>query len=169
MKFHAYRPQIQFKKNGIEVLASTLLIILWVLGCLLLAHWAWVLFPLASVQSPPKLEQNASSQLTDVLSAHWFKPVNGQKMISLSTVNFKLVGIYASTIDTKSFAVFKLADGKQKSVLINQEISSGILLQNVDPDYVAVGQQGNTQNLYLENKKSSLKSIKIVTPVIKIQ
>ena len=167
MKFQTYKSNIQFEKNGMELFARIIHILLISSGGFLLAYWAWILFAPTSADLPLKLEQTTSSQLTTVLAAHWFKPASGQIIIPVAPVNFKLVGIYASTSHKTSFAVFKLADGKQKSVLLNQEISSGILLQNVNADHVEIGQQGNTQKLYLENRKPNGKSSQIAMPLLK--
>ena len=167
MKFQTYRPKIQFEKNGIELLAMTLQILLIISGGFLLAYWAWILFAPPTAQLPPKLEQTTSSQLTNVLAAHWFKPSSGQIIIPMATVNFKLVGIYAAKSSHKSFAVFKFDDGKQKSVLLNEVINSGIFLQSITPEFVEVGQQGSLQKLYLEDRKSARSSTQVSTPIFK--
>ena len=167
MKFQTYRPKIQFEKNGIELLAMTLHILLIISGGFLLAYWAWILFIPATAELPPKLEQTTSSQLTTVLAAHWFKPASGQIIIPMATVNFKLVGIYASKSSHNSFAVFKFDDGKQRSVLLNEVINPGIFLQSITPAFVEVGQQGSTQKLYLEDRKSATSSTQTRTPIFK--
>lgn len=155
MKLQTYRPKILFEKKGLELFAILLQAILFALAGLLLSQWMWVFFAPATLELPPKLEQMTSTQLTTVLAAHWFTPANGQLVISPPTVNFKLVGIYASANSKLSFAVFKLADGKQRAVLLHQEITSGIVLQDIKPNAVEVGQQGSTQKLMLETKKFS--------------
>lgn len=160
MKLQTYRPKILIEKKGLELFAIFLQAVLFALGGLLLAHWMWVFFAPASLEPPPKLEQTTSTQLTTVLAAHWFTPATGQLVISASPVNFKLVGIYASANRKSGFAVFKLADGKQRAVLLNQEIISGIVLQDIKPNAVEVGQQGNTQKLMLETKKVSNRLLK---------
>ena len=116
MKFQTYRPKIQFEKNGIELLAMTLQILLIISGGFLLAYWAWILFAPATAELPPKLEQTTSSQLTTVLAANWFKSASGQIIIPMATVNFKLVGIYASKSSHNSFAVFKFDGEEDKNI-----------------------------------------------------
>jgi hypothetical protein len=51
--------------------------------------------------------------------------------------------------------VFKLADGKQRAVLLHQEITAGIQLHAIKSDGVEVGSEGNVQTLTLENRKSN--------------
>ena len=156
MNLQMYRPKILFEKKGLELFAIFLQAVLFALGGLLLAHWLWVFFAPATLELPPKLEQTTSTQLTTVLASHWFTPATGQLVIAASPVNFKLVGIYASANSKPGFAVFKLADGKQRAVLLNQEITSGIVLQVIKPNAVEVGQPGSTQKLSLE--KESIQS-----------
>ena len=155
MKLQTYRPKILFEKKSYELLAGLLHSILYVMGGLLLAHWAWLFFAPITLELPAKLEQASSTQLTTVLAAHWFSPANGQLAKAASPVNFKLVGIYASLTSKAGFAIFKLADGKQRPVLLHQEITPGIRLQSIQPEGVEVGQDGNTQKLLLENRKAS--------------
>lgn len=152
MKLQAYRPKILFEKKGPELFSALLQAILFALGGLLLARWAWLFFAPVSLELPPKLEQTTSTQLTTVLAAHWFTPTTGQVVMAAAPVNFKLVGIYASTTSKLGFAVFKLADGKQRAVLLHQEITPGVVLQEIKPNSVEVGQPGSTQKLLLEKK-----------------
>lgn len=155
MKLQPYRPKILFEKKSYELLAALLHSLLYVMGGLLLAHWAWLFFAPITLELPAKLEQTTSTQLTTVLAAHWFSPANGQLTMAAAPVNFKLVGIYASSSSKPGFAIFKLADGKQRAVLLHQEISPGNRLQSIKPDGVEVGQEGNTRKLLLENRKAS--------------
>ena len=157
MKLQMYRSKILFEKNGIEIFAVLLNVIMFILGGLLLARWFWVFFAPATLELPAKLEVTTSAQLTNVLAAHWFSPATTQAVMAAPTVNFKLVGIYAPTTSKAGFAVFKFADSKQKAVLIHQEINSGIALQNIQSDSVEVGQPGNTQTLFLDNPNPAIK------------
>ncbi len=181
MKLAALRPTIRFEKKWPEIIASLLHAAVFILGGMLLARWIWLLFSPTVLVMPPALEQAASSQSATILAAHWFTPKTGGIAIAApSTVNFKLVGIYAATgnragviktggnkitdsqtgdsqtSDNKQgFAVFKLADGKQKSVLLHQEITAGIHLQAIKQEAVEVGQEGSTQTITLESRQSA--------------
>lgn len=155
MKLQAYRPKILFEKKGLEVFAVLLQTALFALGGLLLARWCWLFFAPASLELPQKLEQTTSTQLTTVLAAHWFTSVTGQVVMAAQAVNFKLVGIYASTTNKSGFAVFKLDGGKQRAVLLHHEIIPGIFLQDIKPNAVEVGQQDNKQMLVLEKRRVS--------------
>lgn len=161
MKLAALRPTIRFEKKWPEIIASLLHAAVFILGGMLLARWIWLLFSPTVLIMPPASEQAASSQSATILAAHWFTPKTGGIAIAApSTVNFKLVGIYAATGsqagDSKQgFAVFKLADGKQKSVLLHQEITAGIHLQAIKQEAVEVGQEGSTQTITLESRQSA--------------
>ena len=154
MKLAALHPTIRFEKKWPEIIASVLHAATFILGGMLLARWIWLLFSPTVLVMPPALEQAVSSQSATILSAHWFTPKTGAIAIAApSPVNFKLMGIYAATDSKLGFAIFKLADGKQKSVLLHQEISPGIHLQTIKQETVDVGQEGNTQSIALESRK----------------
>jgi type II secretory pathway component PulC len=156
MKLRSLRPKIHFDKKGPDILAAMLHAVVFVMGGMLLAHWTWLLFAPVTQELPLALEQPTSSQLTTIVSGHWFASTSGQKIVATpATVNFKLMGIYASSGDKLGFAVFKLADGKQRAVLLHQEITAGIQLHAIKSDGVEVGSEGNVQTLTLENRKSN--------------
>ena len=122
----------------------------------MLARWTWLLFAPLSPVPPQKPEQSVSSLSSTILAGHWFGLTKGRPVVTTSaTVNFKLVGIYSPTGGKPGFAVFKLADGKQRAVLLNKEITPGISLMSIKPDGVQVGQEGNTQALVLEGNKAN--------------
>ncbi len=154
MKLQAYRPKILFEKKRLELFAVLMQAVLFALAGLLLAHWMWIFFAPAPLELPPKIEQTPSTQLTTLLAAQWFTPPNGQQRIEPPPVDFKLVGIYASANSKPGFAVFKLADGKQRAVLLHQEIIPGVVLQDIQKNEVEVGQSGSTKKMLLEKKSS---------------
>jgi len=153
MKLAALRPQIRFDKKWSDVAASLMHVATFVLGGFLLARWIWLLFSPTIPVLPPALKQAASSQSATILSGHWFATTSAQMAaLAPAAVNFKLVGIYAPSSDKLGFAVFKLADGKQRAVLLHQEITAGIILRTIKPESVQVGQEGSMQTLVLENR-----------------
>jgi len=153
MKLAAFRPQIRFEKKWPELSADLLQLAIFVVGGMLLARWIWLIFSPIIPVLPPASEQAASSQSATILSGHWFATTSAQ-MASLApaAVNFKLVGIYAPSANKLGFAVFKLADGKQRAVLLHQEITAGLILRTIMPESVQVGQEGSMQTLTLENR-----------------
>jgi hypothetical protein len=155
MKLTSLRSKIRFEKKWPELLADILLAAVFVLGGMLLAHWIWLFFaPVASVL-PIKSERSASTQSATILAGHWFKYSSSQVVAVVpSSVNFNLMGVYAPTDSTSGFAVFKMADGKQRSVLLKQEITPGVNLISVQQEGVEVGQDGATQ--YLKLPKNEL-------------
>lgn len=156
MKLAALRPNIRFEKKWPDIIASLLHATAFVLGGMLLARWLWLLFSPMVPVLPPALEQAASSQSATILAAHWFAPTAGGVAIAAPvTASFKLVGIYAPSGDKLGFAVFKLADGKQRAVLLHQEITAGIRLHAIKPGGVELGSEGNIQTLTLESRKSN--------------
>lgn len=150
MKLSGLRPKIRFEKKWPELIADILYATAFVLGGMLVARWIWLFFAPVAPVLPLKPEQSASSQSAAILAGHWFGSNSNQALAVVpSSVNFNLMGIYAPTDSSSGFAVFKMADGKQRSVLLNQEITPGISLISVQQDGVEVGQEGATQTLKL--------------------
>jgi len=65
-----------------------------------------------------------------------------------TTLNLKLKGIVS-----ESSAVFRLADGKDKPVAIDQEVMGGVTLTRTAKDFVILDVNGDTQRLTLERVK----------------
>lgn len=164
MKMPFYRPKIEFEKSLPELVAVILHAILFLLGGMLLARWFWLFFSPTSPPIPIKMEQSTSSQLTTILSANWFSQPKDTSIIAAPVAfNFKLVGIYAPSSNKQGFAIFKLEDGKQRAVLLHQEIIGGVKLQAIKPDEVEVGQEDNTRTVKLESRK--LTNREVIKPI----
>lgn len=138
-------------------MAGLLHALLFILGGLIFARWTWIFLTPDTAELPSKMEQATTTQLTTLLDAHWFTPAIGS-IVAAPLVNFKLVGIYSSSNDKPGFAVFNLVNGKQRAVLLHQEITAGIYLLTIRPDVVQVGKEGDMQTLNLESS-SLLKPI----------
>ncbi len=151
MKLNANPSKILFEKKWPDLLAGLLHVLLFILGGLMLARWTWLFLAPDSVELPPKTEQANTMQLTTLLDAHWFTPTSGRVVTAPPPVNFKLVGIYAPLNGRHGFAVFNLVNGKQRAVLLHQEITTGINLLAIGPNGVQVGEEGNLQTLSLES------------------
>jgi len=65
-----------------------------------------------------------------------------------TTLNLKLVGIVS-----ESTATFRLSDGQDKPVRINEEVMSGVTLLRTAKDFVTLDVNGETQKLTLERVK----------------
>lgn len=156
MKLAALRPKIRFEKKWPDFVARLLHAAVFILGGMLLARWIWLLFSPNVPVAPAALEQSVSSQSAIILSGHWFGQSTGRMTAPApSTVNFKLMGVYAPTGNKLGFAIFKMADGKQRSVFLRQEITPGIALHLIKKNSVQVGQVGSTQTLVLESRKQT--------------
>ena len=157
MKLATLRPQIHFEKKWSDLSADLLQAFLFVVGGMLLARWIWLLFSPTIPEFLPATEQSLSNQTASIISGHWFAASSGRgASIATASINFKLVGIYAPSDKRLGFAVFKQADGKQRAVLLHQEITPGIMLHNIMSESVQVGQEGSIQTLVLENHTPSV-------------
>lgn len=65
-----------------------------------------------------------------------------------TTLNLKLIGIVS-----ESNATFRLADGKNKAVKIENEVMNGVTLTGTAKDFVTLDVNGETQKLTLERVK----------------
>lgn len=157
MKLASFRPQIRFEKKWSELSADLLQAFLFLIGGMLLARWIWLIFSPTIPVLPPVSDQTASSHSSIILSGHWFAQPSGRDApIAPASINFKLVGIYAPSDKKLGFAVFKQTDGKQRAVLLNQEITPGIMLRSIMPESVQVGQEGSLQTLELEKRAATV-------------
>ena len=155
MKLRTLSPTIRFEQKWPDLLAALLHVAVYVLGGMMLARWFWLLFAPAVPVLPVKIEQAVSAQSSVILAAHWFGSSGARPMAMIvAPANFKLTGVYAPNGGKPGFAVFKLADGKQRAVLLHQEITSGIRLLAIKPDGVQVGYEGGGQTILLEDRKA---------------
>ena len=65
-----------------------------------------------------------------------------------TTLNLKLVGIVS-----ESTATFRLSDGKDKAVRLDEEVMNGVTLLRTSKDFVMLDVNGETQKLTLERVK----------------
>ena len=65
-----------------------------------------------------------------------------------TTLNLKLVGIVS-----ESTATFRLSDGKDKAVRLDEEVMNGVTLLRTSKDFVTLDVNGETQKLTLERVK----------------
>ena len=65
-----------------------------------------------------------------------------------TTLNLKLIGIVS-----ESSATFRLADGKDKPVKIDEDVMNGVTLTRTAKDFVTLDVNGDTQKLTLERVK----------------
>lgn len=159
MKLTSLRPNIHFAKKWPQLLADMLLVAVFIVAGMLLARWIWLFFSPASPVLPVKQKQTISSQSATIIAGHWFSASTGHRIAlrSNSNVDFKLMGVYAPTAAASGFAVFKMADGKQRSVLLKEKIVDGVNLIAIREESVDVGREGATQKLELAKSESKAK------------
>ena len=145
--------RIRFENPWSATVALLLHAGLWMLGAAMLARWTWVLVAPSTIAIPPQIEPATNSLIASVVAGHWFGSSLSPIAVAPAVANFKLVGIYAPTGNKPGFAVFKFADGKQRAVLLHQEITAGNKLQVINLTSVQVGQEGALQKIELDSKQ----------------
>lgn len=121
--------------------------------CWLLAYWTWVLITPAPQPAPVQTNTNNNSvMLEPLIDAHLFgvaaQPV-ASAVVQLSNLGLKLRGVFAGEGKTGVAAIINI-DQKDKSFRIGDEITAGVVLTHVYPDYVELSYQGATERLTLE-------------------
>jgi len=101
----------------------------------------------------PTIQLGKNDLTESILVSHWFG--NKGSSTTFTEVNFKLVGTFSPTASKGGFAIIKMPDGKQRVVLLKEEILPGMKLESLGADYIEVLQDGNLTKILLENRKAS--------------
>lgn len=134
--------------------------VLLLLFCWLLAQWTWLV-------ALPKPRQPASSSvlITTQLAAeaitlrHLFGQAAGPDTVTSAPPsafsNLKLQGVFAAIGSLPAFAIV-IVDGKSaQPVQVGREAASGVVLEEVHPDYVVLRRNGVMERLNLEKSASA--------------
>lgn len=114
-----------------------------------LAYWFWIFFkptPIAAIPPAPPVLQ---SIVPTIQAGHWFSNTAATQQVQTPTLNLKLVGVYSSTANKPGFAIFKLENGKENYVVVNHEISPGVLLVAVNATSATILQNNQTSEIKL--------------------
>lgn len=120
-----------------------------------LAYWTWQILSPAPIIATPADEATEQSLLPSIQAAGWFGQSNTPAVVQ-SASDMKLVGLYSSAKKHRGFAIFKLANGTQATVLLNQEITPGTKLIQISKDHVVIDRQGTRAEILLESKTPAL-------------
>jgi hypothetical protein len=131
-------------------MAMRVLLVIW--GLMLLASWTWELILPRPPSAMPTIELGKNDLTESILVSHWFG--NKGSSTTFAEVNFKLVGTFSPTASKGGFAIIKMPDGKQRVVLLKQEIVPGMKLETLGADYIGVLQAGKLTKILLENRKT---------------
>lgn len=127
----------------------------------LLAQWTWlVVLPKPRSLATSSLSFSAPLAADTIMSSHLFgQAVGGGTAISAPAQTFsnlKLQGVFAAIGSLPAFAIV-VVDGKPaQPVQVGREATSGVVLEEVYPDYVLLRRNGVMERLNLE--KSTLAS-----------
>lgn len=132
--------------------------ILLVLFGWLLAQWTWlVVLPKPRSLPTPSLPFSAPLAADTIMSGHLFGQAVGGGATSAPAKTFsnlKLQGVFAAIGSLPAFAIV-VVDGKPaQPVQVGREATSGVVLEEVYPDYVLLRRNGVMERLNLE--KSTL-------------
>lgn len=134
-------------------------IVLLVLLGWLLAQWTWlVVLPKPRSLPTPSLTFSAPLAADTIISGHLFGQAAGGGTTTSAPAqtfsNLKLQGVFAAIGSLPAFAIV-VVDGKPaQPVQVGREATSGVVLEEVYPDYVLLRRNGVMERLNLE--KSTL-------------
>ena len=162
MKFKL-RSYVNVKHKLDDQLEIVMRVLLVCWGLMLLASWTWKVILPRSPSAMPPIEVSKNDLVERILESHWFG--NDGSPTTFTELNFKLVGTFSPTASKGGFAIIKMPNGKQRLVLLKEEIVPGMKLETLGADYIEVRQSGSLTKILLENRKppampSSLKSDK---------
>lgn len=143
------------KRPELLVNAGLLVVFLW-----LLSSWTWSFFPV-SQSAPPRMQpppQVATGDAVAVISkARLFGgAAEPATPTGLTSLNFKLLGIFATHEKEGMVAIINLGEPKNKAVRAGEEVAPGIVLDMVFADHVLLRRQGVTERLNLDRKGGNL-------------
>jgi len=150
LKLRAYVNVKHQLHDQLELVMRVLLVI-W--GLMLLASWTWKVILPRPPAAMPTIQLGKNDLTESILVSHWFG--NKGSSTTFTEVNFKLVGTFSPNASKGGFAIIKMADGKQRVVLLKEEILPGMKLESLGADYIEVLQDGNLTKILLENRKAS--------------
>ncbi len=150
LKLRAYVNVKHQLHDQLELVIRVLLVI-W--GLMLLASWTWKVILPTPPAAMPTIQLGKNDLTESILVSHWFG--NKGSSTTFTEVNFKLVGTFSPTASKGGFAIIKMPDGKQRVVLLKEEILPGMKLESLGADYIEVLQDGNLTKILLENRKAS--------------
>jgi general secretion pathway protein C len=142
------------KRPELLINAGLLVVFLW-----LLARWTWSFFP-ASRSVPPGMSppQVATADAVAVIGkARLFGgTAEPAAPTGLTTLNFKLLGVFATRDQEGMVAIINTGDPKNKAVRAGEEVAPGIVLDTVFADHVLLRRMGVTERLNLDSKAGNL-------------
>lgn len=142
------------KRPDLLVNAGLLVFFLW-----LLSRWIWSFFP-APQGAPPRLPPTQAAtgdRVAAIGKARLFgSAAEPAASTGLTSLNFKLLGVFAARRQEGMAAVINTGEPKNKAVRAGEEVAPGIVLDKVFADHVLLRRHGVTERLNLESKGKPL-------------
>lgn len=134
-----------------------------------LAYWVWVFVkPNPTPVAPPEVAAT-QTLLPSILASHWFGSSNAEGQTNMyQGGEFKLVGVLSPSQRQAGFAILKLSNGQQQYAVLNQEITPGVTLEEIQANSVTIVQNGVKHQIPLENPIDT-KAIGITASANKIE
>ena len=142
------------KRPELLINAGLLVFFLW-----LLARWTWSFFPATQSVAPrkPPSQVATGDALAAIGKARLFGGTGDPATpTGLTTLNFKLLGVFAAREQEGMAAIINTGDPKNKAVRAGEEVAAGIVLDTVFADYVLLRREGVTERLNLDRKEVNL-------------
>lgn len=142
------------KRPELLINAGLLVFFLW-----LLSRWAWSFFP-APQSVPPGMSPTqvaTGDAVAAIVKARLFGGADEPAApTGLTSLNFKLLGVFATRDQEGMVAIINTGDPKNKAVRVGEEVAPGIVLDTVVADHVLLRRLGVTERLNLETKGGNM-------------
>jgi len=142
------------KRPELLINVGLLVFFLW-----LLSRWTWSFFP-TSQSMPPRMSPTRAATGDAVAVIGKARLFGGAAEptapTGLTSLNFKLLGVFATQEQKGTAAIINTGDPKNKAVRAGEEVAPGIVLDTVFADHVLLRRQGVTERLNLDRKGGNL-------------
>lgn len=147
----AERLLARIKTVSVYSVAELLLLVLIAVQC---ARLFWgVLTPLGPVGDYKALDRIRAASPGPALGSFdpFFRQAPGaQAPATVTALDIRLFGVTGNQATGGGSAIISTANGEQRSVPVGEEIMPGVTLVGIGFDYVTIGRNGATEQLYLD-------------------
>ena len=163
--------QVKLSKPIRNLTISLLNFVMAGIFAIVLAYWVWEIFKPNQIDPEVLMSPTPQTLLPSILSGHWFGEASNSahQVVEQLDANVKLVGVLSASKHQPGFAIFRLEDGKQVYVMLNQEVTSGVKLLEISKNSVMIQQSDKNKTIWLEDSTDKTKNIVSVSESTRIK
>jgi general secretion pathway protein C len=141
----------RIKTVSIYSVAELLLLVLIAVQCARL-FWGMVtpLGPVGDYKALDRIRIASPGPALGAFDPFFRQPPGTQAPANVTALDIRLYGVMGNQATGGGSAILSTANGEQRSVLVGEEIMPGVTLVAIGFDYVTIGRNGATEQLYLD-------------------